>query len=69
MVADGRHQPAPSQHPEGALFVRVKHNRVFGGAIAYESHYTVAARLGPLHDAAVAIDGQRCHKRQVLTSQ
>jgi hypothetical protein len=68
-MTNGRDEPAPAQHANGTLLGRVEHNRLRRGPVANESHYTVAARVGPLHHAAVAIDGQGCHKRQVVMGQ
>ncbi len=69
MMTDRRHEPAPPEYPEGALLGGVENDRVFRRPVAYKRHDAVAARFGPLHGAAVAIDGERCHTRQVVTGQ
>jgi hypothetical protein len=69
MMPNWRHEPAAAQHPEGALLGRVEDDRVCRCTVANESHNTVAASVGPLHHAAVAIDRQGCHGHQVVMGQ
>ena len=65
------HQPRFGQHFEGPILVEVNDNGIAWFSGTDERHDTVAASIGVLHHAGIAIDGEgrgRCvHADRVPT--